>query len=58
MSTEVINTDIKTKFLNLYKENSDIIKNGSPDFINQIRDKAIKLFEEIGIPDKKNENYK
>jgi len=58
MSTEIINTDIKTKFLDLYRENLELVRNGSPDFINQIREKAIKQFEKLGIPDKKSENYK
>ena len=58
MSSEVVNTDIKTKFLDLYQENISIIKNGSPEYINLIRDRAIELFRKNGFPDKKNENYK
>jgi len=58
MSSEIINIEKKTKFLDLYKENINLIRNGSPDYINKIREKAIALFEKLGIPDKKNENYK
>ena len=50
--------DIKRKFLDIYQENIQDIKNGSPDYMNDIRDVAIEKFNEMGIPDKKNEKYK
>ncbi|OFX88169.1 MAG: Fe-S cluster assembly protein SufD [Bacteroidetes bacterium GWF2_33_16] len=58
MSTEIVNTDIKIKLLDLFQENLSVIKNDSPDYINKIREKAIELFSKLGFPDKKNENYK
>lgn len=58
MSTEIVNIDIKDKYLNLYRDNIGTIKNGSPEFVNLIREQAIKHFERLGIPDKKYENYK
>ncbi len=50
--------DIKQKFIDIYRENIKDIKNGSPEFMNDIRDQAIDKFGVVGIPDKKNENYK
>lgn len=57
MSVET-QVDIKQKYLDIYQENIADIKNGSPEFINNIRDKAIDQFSKVGIPDKKDENYK
>jgi Fe-S cluster assembly protein SufD len=58
MSLEEVKVEPKQKFLDIYQENINDIKNGSPDYINEIRDEAIKQFEILGIPDKKDENYK
>jgi Fe-S cluster assembly protein SufD len=58
MSLEEVKVEPKQKFLDIYQENINDIKNASPDYINEIREKAIKQFEILGIPDKKNENYK
>lgn len=58
MSSEIIHSDINNKLLDLYQDNHEILKNGSPDYINKIREKAIERFRELGLPDKKNENYK
>ena len=58
MSLETTKIESKQRFINLYQENVKDIKNGSPDFINDIRDKAINQFGKLGMPDKKNEKYK
>jgi Fe-S cluster assembly protein SufD len=58
MSLEEVKVEPKQKFLDIYQEHINDIKNGSPDYINEIRDEAIKQFEILGIPDKKDENYK
>jgi len=58
MSMEITKIDSKQKFIDIYQENISDIKNGSPDFINGIREKAFEQFKLLGIPDKKNENYK
>ncbi|MCG8410192.1 MAG: Fe-S cluster assembly protein SufD [Bacteroidales bacterium] len=58
MSLEDIKTEPKIKFLDIYQKNIDDIQNGSPDYINKIREEAIVAFEKLGIPDKKNEDYK
>ncbi|MCD4832659.1 MAG: Fe-S cluster assembly protein SufD [Bacteroidales bacterium] len=58
MSLETIKTDTKGRFVELYRENQDLIKNDLPDYINEVREKAFEQFKKLGIPDKKNENYK
>jgi len=58
MSLEEVKVEPKQKFLDIYHDNIDDIKNGSPDYINEIRDKAIHQFELLGIPNSKEENYK
>ena len=58
MSLETIKTDTKERFVELYRENQDLIKNNSPDYINKVREKAFEQFKKLGIPDKTNENYK
>lgn len=58
MSLETIKTDTKERFVELYQENQDLIKNDSPDYINRVREKAFEQFKKLGIPDKTNENYK
>src|SRR6056297_3004966 len=40
MSVETTDIDVKDKFVELYNNNQDILKNGTPDYINQIREKA------------------
>jgi Fe-S cluster assembly protein SufD len=59
----MINIDLKpanTKdsFLILFDRNKERLYSGSPGFINNIREEAIKKFGEIGLPVKKTENYK
>lgn len=58
MSLETTKIEPKQRFINIYQENSTEIKNGTPEFINVIREKALEQFKKLGIPDKKDENYK
>jgi len=58
MSLETTKVDTKQKFLNIFKEQIQDIKSGSPDYIQEIREKAIRYFEKLGLPDKKNEKFK
>lgn len=58
MSLETVKLDTKENFIELYQKNLEIIKNGSPEYINEVREKAFEQFKVLGIPDKKNENYK
>ena len=58
MSVETTDIDVKDKFVELYNNHQDILKNGAPDYINQIREKAFVDFKKLGLPDKKQEDYK
>ena len=58
MSFAIEVLDIKKELKNLYYVNIEKIKSQSPEWINALRDKSIKNFEKLGVPDKKNENYK
>lgn len=58
MSFAIEVLDIKKELKNLYYGNIEKIKSQSPEWINDLRDKSIKSFEKLGIPGKKNENYK
>jgi len=53
-----VTTETTEKYLNLYTENIGKIKGGSTAFINSFREPAIKKFDELGIPTRKNEAYK
>lgn len=58
MSLKTIDIEVKDKFIDLYNNNQELIKNNSPGFINQIRGKALEQFKILGIPDKSQEDYK
>ena len=58
MSLETVVVDTKEKYIELYQKNQELIKKDSPDYINEIREKAFEQFKVLGIPNKKNENYK
>ena len=58
MSLETTKIKPEQKFLDIYQENISVIRNGLPEYINNIREKALEKFKLLGIPDKKNENYK
>ena len=58
MSEVVEKKDIKSQYLELFSENIDKISNVSSSIINKFRNQAIKDFEKLDIPNKRNENYK
>ncbi len=58
MKTITETTDTVKKFLDLYRENRELIVGSEPAQISELRDKAIKHFGEIGFPIKKDEKYK
>lgn len=58
MSLEKLKIEPKQKFIDIFHQRISDIKKNSPDYINEIRDKAIVHFEKEGFPDKKNEKYK
>jgi len=58
MSVDTTKIESKQKFIDIYQDNISDIQNGSPDYINEIRNEAFEQFKLLGIPNKKNENYK
>ncbi len=50
--------DVNEIFLDLYKDNRDILFSSSPDFVNSLRDKALDVFSRLRLPGKKSEDYK
>ncbi len=58
MSMKTPDIDIKQKFLDLYQKDIELVNNGSPEYINEVRRNAFQHFKKLGIPDKKNESYK
>ena len=50
--------NIKDEFVDLFERNKEQICAYSPDFVNSYREPAIESFRKIGLPDKKNEDYK
>ncbi|MBP7508713.1 MAG: Fe-S cluster assembly protein SufD [Prolixibacteraceae bacterium] len=55
---ETLNYTATDELTNLYIQNKSVYYEGCPPFMNDLRDKAIELFNSKGIPSKKNENYK
>jgi Fe-S cluster assembly protein SufD len=53
-----IKSEISGKFSDLYKENIVKITGISSPYINSFREEAIKKYNKLGIPTKKNEAYK
>ncbi len=51
-------SEIKERYLQLYKDNIGKISGMSSPFINSFREDALKKFSELGVPTKKNEAYK
>jgi Fe-S cluster assembly protein SufD len=50
--------DWNKDLIDIYKRNVEVIKQDSPDFINRIRDRGIEQFKKLGLPGKRDENYK
>ena len=46
------------KYVELFRQNRGLIGNGDPDFMENLREEAIRSFEETGFPLRKQENYK
>lgn len=46
------------KYIELYREHQTQITDGDPDFLLEMREKAIQQFEDDGFPKKRQENYK
>lgn len=51
-------SEIKTRYIDLYRNNISRIGSQSTPFINSLREEAIGRFSELGIPDRKNESYR
>ncbi len=58
MSLETVKVDTRENFIELYQKNLELLKNDSSDYINEVREKAFEHFKSLGIPNKKDENYK
>ena len=58
MSEETKPYSLNAELIEAFRNNYQTISEQSPDFINSFRDKSITDFEQIGLPNKKNENYK
>jgi Fe-S cluster assembly protein SufD len=52
------NSEMNEKYLKLFSENIEKISGISSPFINSFREEAFGKFSELGIPTKKDENYK
>lgn len=52
------NSEITERYLKLYQDNIGKISGMSSPYINSFREKAFSKFNELGIPTKKDENYK
>ena len=46
------------KYLDLFQRNRELISNGEPQFMKEMRQEAIKSFERTGFPVRKQEHYK
>lgn len=44
--------------IDILKRNNSILDKTSAKYINSVREKAFRSFSELGIPTRKNENYK
>jgi Fe-S cluster assembly protein SufD len=58
MSLETVKVDTKENFIELYQKNLELLEKDSSDYINEVREKAFEQFKLLGIPNKKDENYK
>jgi Fe-S cluster assembly protein SufD len=52
------NTEVSKFYSGLYTDNINKIKEGSSSFINSFRDEAFNKFIQLGVPTRKNEDYK
>lgn len=58
MQNKMVIPDIEREFIDLYKENKNMFEAKTSATVNKIREKGFRDFEKLGIPKKKNEDYK
>jgi len=58
MQKKIVISDIEREFIDLYKENRSMFEAKTSATVNKVRRSGIKDFERLGIPGKKNEDYK
>ena len=46
------------KYIELFRQNRGLITEGDPGFVEELREEAIRSFEQTGFPLRKEENYK
>lgn len=51
-------TSTAEKYIELFRQNKGLIINGDPDFLSDLREEAIEVFEKTGFPKKRQEDYK
>ncbi|MBS4014130.1 MAG: Fe-S cluster assembly protein SufD [Bacteroidetes bacterium] len=49
---------MKELLIDLYNKNSELINNGSPLFVKELREKALEVFKQNGLPNTKTENWR
>ncbi len=58
MKTLLEPTDTVKKFVALFEEHREEMSYSDPSFLSELREEAIREFEQLGFPSKKDENYK
>lgn len=58
MQNEIVISDIEREFIDLYKESRNMLEKKASAQVNKVRKSGITDFERLGIPGKKNEDYK
>ncbi len=53
-----VTTEIADRYLSIYSDNIERISGNSSSYINSFREPAFEKFRKLGIPTKKNEDYK
>jgi len=53
-----VNSELTELYSGIYTDNIRRIREGSTSFLNAFRDAAFDRFTTLGIPTRKNENYK
>ncbi len=46
------------KYIDLFQQNREQIGDGDPQFMQDLREEAIRVFKQTGFPERKQENYK
>ena len=58
MQNKIIVSDTEQEFIDLYNENKNMFEAKTSARVNEVRMSGIRDFEQLGIPKKKNEDYK